>query len=50
MGPIEKVSKQDAEDVLDFVHAICEYVFVLTERFNTFMGRRGPKSPPPAEA
>jgi hypothetical protein len=36
----EKISKEDARDLLDFVNAICEYVFVLTEKFNKFMGRK----------
>ncbi len=36
----EKVSKEDSKDLLDFVNAICDYVFVLTERFNKFMERK----------
>ena len=36
----EKVSQQDASDVLAFAHAITEYVFVLTEQFQDFMSRR----------
>lgn len=36
----EKISKEDARDLLDFVNAICEYVFVLTEKFNKFMERK----------
>ena len=36
----EKISREDAKDLLDFVNAICEYVFVLTERFNKFMERK----------
>jgi len=36
----EKISKEDAKDLLDFVSAICEYVFVLTEKFNMFMARK----------
>ena len=36
----ETVSKQDARDLLDFVTAIGEYVFVLTERFESFQKRR----------
>jgi hypothetical protein len=36
----EKISRGDAEDLLDFVIAICEYVFVLTERFQNFMSRK----------
>jgi hypothetical protein len=36
----EKVSKQDANDLLDFVNAICEYVFVLTHQFDTYIERK----------
>jgi hypothetical protein len=37
----ERVPKQDAEDLLDFLKAICEYVFVLTPKFEKYMNRRG---------
>jgi hypothetical protein len=37
----ERVSKQDAEDLLDFLSAICEYVFVLTKKFEDYMARNG---------
>ncbi len=40
----EKVSLQDAHDLLDFTNAICEYVFALSARFDEFMQRR--KKPP----
>lgn len=36
----EKVSKEDARDLLDFSIAICEYVFVLNEKFNRFQARQ----------
>lgn len=36
----EKVSQQDARDLLDFTNAICDYIFVLTEKFQAFMKRR----------
>lgn len=36
----EKVSKEDAQDLLDFSIAICEYVFVLNEKFERFQKRR----------
>jgi hypothetical protein len=36
----EKVSKQDAQDLLDFASAICEYVFVLTRQFEAYMKRQ----------
>lgn len=32
--------RDDAEDLFDFAIAICEYVFVLTERFDAFKKRR----------
>jgi hypothetical protein len=44
----EKVNKEDARDLLDFVGAICEYVFVLTKRFDEFMGRRAEITGDPA--
>lgn len=36
----EKVTKDDARDLLDFSIAICEYVFVLKEKFDRFQKRR----------
>jgi hypothetical protein len=36
----EKISKEDAKDLFDFANAICEYVFVLTEKYNKFMERK----------
>lgn len=36
----EKVSKEDARDLLDFCTAICEYVFVLNEKFERFKARQ----------
>ena len=36
----EKVSKDDARDLLDFSAAICEYVFILNEKFRRFQARR----------
>jgi len=35
-----KVTKEDAQDLLDFVEAICEYAFVLTAKFDNYMARR----------
>lgn len=35
-----KVTKEDARDLLDFGLAICEYVFILNEKFNRFQERR----------
>jgi hypothetical protein len=36
----EKITKEDAKDLLDFAEAICDYVFELTKKFNDFMKRR----------
>jgi hypothetical protein len=36
----ERLERDDARDLLDFVHAITEYVFVLSERFRLFMERK----------
>jgi Domain of unknown function (DUF4145) len=36
----EKVSKEDARDLLDFSIAICEYVFILNEKFKRFQARQ----------
>lgn len=45
----EKVSRADAQDLLDFSLAICEYVFVLNEKFERFQ-KRGAKLSAPAPA
>lgn len=34
------INRQDAEDLLEFVVAICDYIFVLNEKFNEFMKRQ----------
>lgn len=36
----QKITAEDARDVLDFAHAITEYVFVLNEQFERFMKRK----------
>ena len=36
----ERISKKDARDLLDFANAICEYVFVLSKKFEDFMTRK----------
>ena len=36
----EKITKEDAKDLLDFAQAICDYVFVLNAKFNRFMERK----------
>ena len=36
----ERVSPDDARDLLDFAHAITDYVFVLTKKFEDFTQRR----------
>jgi hypothetical protein len=48
----QKVSKSDAQDLLDFTNAICEYVFVLSAKFEAFQRRRqelSTKEPKPVE-
>jgi hypothetical protein len=35
----EEISKEDAADVLDFTVAICEYVYVLAEKYAAFKKR-----------
>ncbi len=36
----EKISREDSRDLLDFTNAICDYVFVLSKKFDAFMKRR----------
>ena len=36
----EQIDKEDATDLLHFVRAICDYIFVLTARFEAFKTRR----------
>lgn len=35
-----RISSKDAESLLEFVVAICDYVFVLSAKFNQFMTRK----------
>lgn len=35
-----RISVDDARDVLDFAHAICEYVYVLTDKYERFKQRK----------
>ena len=42
----ELLTPEDARDLLDFVQAITEYVFVLSERFRIFMERKKPSQLP----
>ena len=35
-----RISKEDAKGLLDFTNAICDYVFVLTKKFEMFMQRK----------
>jgi hypothetical protein len=39
----EEISKEDARDVLDFTFAICEYVYVLADKYNKFKEREQKK-------
>jgi hypothetical protein len=34
-------SREDAEDLYEFVNAICDYLFVLQDRYDRFMRRKG---------
>jgi hypothetical protein len=36
----EHISRQDAKDVIDFAVAICEYVFVLSQKYEAFKERQ----------
>ncbi|NOT05390.1 MAG: DUF4145 domain-containing protein [Anaerolineales bacterium] len=40
----EKITKEDARDILDFADAICEYVFVLSNKFDSFIKRQEEKA------
>lgn len=42
----KRISRVDATDLLDFLNAICEYVFVLTPRFQAFMERQTKQTTP----
>jgi hypothetical protein len=35
-----KIKKQDAEDLFEFAHAICNYIFILSTKFDEFMKRK----------
>jgi hypothetical protein len=45
-----KFTRLDAEDIFDFARAICEYVFVLTVRFERFKERATAKQKPKAKS
>lgn len=36
----KKINREDAEDILDFTNAICQYIFVLSIQFNNFKKRQ----------
>ncbi len=40
----EKITKEDARDILDFANAINEYVFVLSKKFDEFLKRQKKKA------
>jgi hypothetical protein len=46
----EDITQQDAKDVLEFAKAICEYVFVLSDRYEAFVARSKKNKPIPPEA
>jgi len=39
------ISGQDARDVLDFATAICEYVYVLSDRYQRYLDRKSKAKP-----
>lgn len=43
------ISKPDALDLLDFVNAIVDYIFVLSARFDSFKSRKAAAGAPPAD-
>ena len=42
---VEKITKEDARYLLDFAQAICEYVYILTEKFERFMKSKKKSEP-----
>ncbi|MCF2716844.1 DUF4145 domain-containing protein [Paenibacillus sp. UKAQ_18] len=36
----ENINKEDATDLLEFTIAICDYIYVLTKKFDDFMNRK----------
>ncbi|MBL0350190.1 MAG: DUF4145 domain-containing protein [Elusimicrobia bacterium] len=39
-----ETSKEDAKDLLDFATAMCEYIYVLTDKYKTFVERKTKKT------
>jgi hypothetical protein len=46
----EVLSQRDAEDVLEFVHAISEYVYILSKKYKNYLKRKPPPKAPGAAA
>jgi hypothetical protein len=46
----DTVSRQTANDILDFALAIAEYVYVLDDKFKSYKERKAKKFPPPAQS
>jgi len=44
-GVDSKISSQDANDILEFTHALLEYVFTFQEKFEQFKNRRSLSKP-----
>jgi hypothetical protein len=36
----ENITKEDATDVFDFARAFCEYIYVLTEKYEDYTERK----------
>lgn len=41
----EDITKGDARNLLEFTRAICDYIFVLTRKFEDFMAKKSKKHP-----
>ena len=39
----EKITREDAKDLLEFANAICDYIFILTSKFEKFKERTAEK-------
>lgn len=44
----ENISREDAKDLLDFAEAICEYIFVLNQKYTEFKKRQTKKTSSPS--
>ena len=49
-GVDTKISPQDAKDILEFTHALLEYVFTFQEKFEQYKKRKNPPTAPPEDS